>query len=59
MDLIENLSKDFVDDLRNMLDLKKPKISVTDSNDSGAKNNGIYCVKNFTLNNKLHSNYSC
>lgn len=43
MDLIENLSKDFVDDLRNMLNLKVPKISVTDSDAAGAKDNGIYC----------------
>jgi len=43
MDLIENLSKDFVDDLRNMLNLKVPKISMTDSNAVEAKDNGIYC----------------
>jgi len=58
MDLIENLSKDFIDDLRNMLNLKVPKISIIDSNAAGAKDNGIHCeficVNNFTLNNKLH-----
>jgi len=55
MDLIENLSKDFVDDLRNMLNLKVPKISKTDSNAAGANDNGIHCElicdNNFTLNN--------
>ncbi|XP_016657265.1 NF-kappa-B-repressing factor isoform X2 [Acyrthosiphon pisum] len=39
MDLIENLSKDFVDDLRNKLNCKVPKISMTDSNAAGAKDN--------------------
>lgn len=43
MNLIENLSKDFVDNLRNMHNLKVPKISVTDSDAVGAKVNGIYC----------------
>ena len=55
MDLIKNLSKDFVDVLRKKLDIKVQKINVTDLNAAESKDCGIYCeficINNFTLNN--------
>jgi len=53
MDLIENLSKDFVGNLRRILNLPARKIRVTSNTDS-ANDNGIYCkfiyINNFILN---------
>lgn len=57
MDLIKNLSKDFADDMRKLLNFWPRKVIVTDSNTGGAKNNGIYCkfiyINNFILNNYI------
>lgn len=55
MDLIKNLSKDFADDMKRLLNFWPRKVIVTDSNTGGAKDNGIYCkfiyINNFILNN--------
>jgi len=55
MDLIDNLSKDFVGNLRRILNFKPRKVMVTDTD--RAEGNGIFCkfiyINNFILNNYI------
>jgi len=56
MDLIENLSKDFVNTMREKLYGWVQRSHITDSNTAEAKDNGIYCEFN---NKKKFAFYNC